>query len=348
MADITDEDDKLPSGPADKAKVDDAGKTPSIEEQEEQLLKAETGDKSEDDADDRRMSPDDDDEDGAPANETPDRRAERRSRRERQRLARERNERKLMEATNLISELSNRLAVVEGKADGATVAAVAQDIQNRAGRAKAAYEEAEIKMAAALEKNDAQAIILAMRVRDAARDEYNAAARDYQDLQSRQKAAPRQEQRPAPRSAEPPPSPEMVAEYRKFQAKHPWYDPNLGDEDSKRAFAISEGIVAEGYDAETPEYWNELDRRVRKSFSNRYDSRDDVDEKPAKRRNPPVASGREGRDAPPSNSDSFGFSKERLEILKEASGGNPDKFKRLVAYAKENDRRLKSQTRASR
>lgn len=346
MAELNDEDDKLPSGPADKAKADATDKVPPIEEQEEQLIKADPAAESADEGDDRRMSPDEDADDDRPG-DTPDRKAERRSRRERQRLARERSERKLAEALNLVGELSNRLAVVEGKADGATIQAVTQDIQSRASRAKSAYEEAEAKMAAALETNDTKAMILAMRVRDEARDAYNAAARDWQSLQARRNQ-PQQEERQPSRSAEPPPSPEMIAEYRKFQAKHPWYDPNLGDADSKKAFLLSEAVAAEGYDSESPEYWNELDRRVRRAFRDRYDSEDqDVDDKP-KRRNPPVASGREGRDAPPSGKDSFGFSKERLEILREASGGDPKKYQRLVAYAKENDRKLKSQNRTSR
>src|SRR5205814_2301178 len=67
--------------------------------------------------------------------------------------------------------------------------------------------------------------------------------------------------------------PAIQAAAREWAEDHEWYDPNLRDPDSRVAKAIEDGLFNEGrLDARTPEYWKELDRRLRKYMPHRYES----------------------------------------------------------------------------
>lgn len=66
----------------------------------------------------------------------------------------------------------------------------------------------------------------------------------------------------------------------RFITKHDWYDPDKGDDESKRAHEIDMEITGEGYDPNTKEYWDELEYRLKEEGIGSY-----AEEKPAQRSN---------------------------------------------------------------
>jgi hypothetical protein len=51
---------------------------------------------------------------------------------------------------------------------------------------------------------------------------------------------------------------------------HSWWDPNGGDNDSRTVSRLDQAMVNEGFDPTTPEYWDELSRRVEEALPKRY------------------------------------------------------------------------------
>lgn len=56
--------------------------------------------------------------------------------------------------------------------------------------------------------------------------------------------------------------PRIVSNVRDWHSRNQWFDFGRGDEDSAIAGAIDDMLVREGYDPTTPEYFEELDRRI--------------------------------------------------------------------------------------
>lgn len=54
-----------------------------------------------------------------------------------------------------------------------------------------------------------------------------------------------------------------------WMARNPWFRPETGDHDSKRAKLIDDEIAAEGFNPGTPAYWQELDRRIKRELPHR-------------------------------------------------------------------------------
>lgn len=89
-----------------------------------------------------------------------------------------------------------------------------------------------------------------------------------------------------------------VKEYAgQFMQRFDWYDPNGTDETSKVVQVLDNGVARDGYDPRTPEYWEELEARMKRRLPQNLfpqdDGDDDDDEPPAKaapkRKGPPVA-----------------------------------------------------------
>lgn len=78
--------------------------------------------------------------------------------------------------------------------------------------------------------------------------------------------------------------PMVQARAREWVEEHDWYDTNLRDPDSKVARAVEDQLVQEGrLDARNDEYWDELDRRLKKYLPHRFGkvngSRDEEDDR---------------------------------------------------------------------
>lgn len=81
-----------------------------------------------------------------------------------------------------------------------------------------------------------------------------------------------------------------------FMKRFDWYDPNGTDETSKVVQVLDNGVARDGYDPRTPEYWEELEARMKRRLPQNLfpQDDDDDDDEPAakaepKRKGPPVA-----------------------------------------------------------
>ena len=81
----------------------------------------------------------------------------------------------------------------------------------------------------------------------------------------------------------------MARHFVEFQRKVNWYDPTGRDLDSKIVQAIDADVAQAGFDPTTPEYWEELEDRVRERLPGKFKTQ-------TSRRGPPM-SGREASSA---------------------------------------------------
>lgn len=106
---------------------------------------------------------------------------------------------------------------------------------------------------------------------------------------------------------------------REFLDENKWYDPQGRNEDSAIVLAIDQGLVRDGYDPKTEEYWNELRARSARRLPDRFKSAEPAGEKKEERTprgGPAVGSGREH--APASTRKEVYVSPERKQALIDA------------------------------
>lgn len=66
--------------------------------------------------------------------------------------------------------------------------------------------------------------------------------------------------------------PVLLMHGQKWIENNPWYDPASGDEDSEIALVIDRRMQKDGWNSKTPEYWEELDARLKRKLPHRYKS----------------------------------------------------------------------------
>lgn len=101
-----------------------------------------------------------------------------------------------------------------------------------------------------------------------------------------------------------------------WAGKHSWYDPDSGDSDSKVALTIDNSMAAEGWDPRHPEYWDELDSRLKRYLPHRYARVNGNGGGQRSNHSPVTGSGREGGN--PQGGGGWILSKERVQAIKEA------------------------------
>jgi len=125
--------------------------------------------------------------------------------------------------------------------------------------------------------------------------------------------------------AEAPPKadPRVIDQTNKWMERNKWFNPNGGDTDSDIARVIDAQLARENYDPSSPEYWEELDSRLK-------------DRLPNKQRRPrSVVTGSERESTPQSSGDSFYISPERVKAMKDAGFWDDPKMrsKMIKQYA---------------
>lgn len=283
------EDEKQPEAKAEAAPPED---------------KAEEAEDDEDDAEDgdERLaeSQDDSDEDMSPN------RKRRLKRREIRKRAKENADRELRFLREQNNELMRRVSAVEGHA----LSSNAQSIDQRMQEAIRDAQQAEQIMARAVEAGNGEDVATALRLRDEAN------ARANQLYQAKQQVEQVRKQASVPQ-----PDPIVRSLAQEWLSANPWYDPNGRDEDSRVTKAIDDGLVAQGYDPKTTEYWHELTRRVSARINGgRADEADDEPAAPApgtaRRKAPPTGTTREH--APPSTRKEVFVTAERKQAMMDA------------------------------
>lgn len=247
----------------DTIPADNGAPAPDADEDDDE------GDEGDDRLADSQDDLDDDIEDGKNKN-----RQKRVKRRELQRRAKENAERELEFLRQQNAEMLRRLQAVEGHA----LTTNEQTIDARYQQALNEVRQAEHIMARAAEAGNGDDMIAAMRIRD----EAMAAAQQLQATKHQVAQVREQVSRPQL-------DPRVTNYAAEWVSANPWYDPNGRDEDSRITKAIDDGLVREGYNPASREYWEELTRRVSARIG------DDAPTAPAqpKRKAPPTGNGRE-------------------------------------------------------
>ncbi len=256
----------------------------------------------EDDEDDERVvreaseSDSDNDPDEDQESKTERNRKWREERKKRRAEKEESYRRELSARDRVISELNQRLAVVERKSTGSEMA----QLESAEQEAVAAYNRFKDINARAVEQANGQ-------VATEAQEKMFEARQRYEQLQNIKKNMIAKQAAPQPLD------PRMVNHARDWMSKNPWYDSTGKDEDSYIALKIDSRMDEEGWDPTTPEYWTELDKRVKKYLPHRANS---GYTKPQSTSRPPVAGS--GRESSVSSSKStYKLSSERVQALKD-------------------------------
>lgn len=295
MADIMKEDDNRPEDEIiiveDKSKV-----TPA------------EADDADDDQDERPNARADDD-----AGDTDDEREAIRERRRLEKLERKERREKAISRDKLEmdflrkrnDELERRMSTQEQRAYQTDLNSYEAQIQNAAREA----EMAERVIAKAVEAGNGADVTQALRYRDQALTKLQQlnAAKAQATQRVAQPAAPQIDDR-------------VMQHAKEFMEENKWYDTQGRDEDSAIVLAIDQGLMRDGFNPQSEEYWDELRRRASRRLPEKFGTAkakpaERVEER-APRGGPAVGSGREH--APASTRREVYVSPERKQALIEA------------------------------
>ena len=198
-------------------------------------------------------------------------------------------------------ELLQRLSVVERKTHSADLARIDKAIEDSELR----INYAKMKLSEAAESRDGDAMAKAQELWLEARQQAEA-------LRNLKKTAaqPKQESNI--------PDPRLQRLAADWMERNPWFKPDGGDLDSKIAKQVDETLTAEGWNPNSAEYWDELDNRLQKYVSHRYNA--NTDESQSRRSKPRgivTSSGRESA-ARAGGKNSFTLSPEQVRAMKDA------------------------------
>jgi hypothetical protein len=266
-----------------------------------------------------------DQEDGDESEE--DREAIRAARREERKLKKELTKQREVSAKHKISalerrneDLARRLAQVENTATSFQFAQMDRFIEDEATR----VEYMKMKMTQAAEQGD---VAGQMELLDHYHDAKNKLAQ-AQYLKQQQLEAARN-----PRNNVPTPNSESVQQNATSWMKdNRWYDPSGKDTDSRIAKVIDNDLASEGWDPADPEYWGELDNRLRERLPHRYSGK--------VRRSGTSSSRSDTSGSPAMGKNTFTLSRERVQALKDAGmWDDSDKRAKAIRNYAEFDRK---------
>jgi hypothetical protein len=266
-----------------------------------------------------------DQEDGDESEE--DREAIRAARREERQLKKALTKQREVSAKHKISalerrneDLARRLAQVENTATSFQFAQMDRFIEDEATR----VEYTKMKMTQAAEQGN---VADQMELLDQYHEAKNKLTQ-AQYLKQQQLEAARN-----PRNNVPSPNSESVQENATSWMKdNRWYDPSGKDTDSRIAKIIDNDLASEGWDPADPEYWGELDNRLRERLPHRYSGK--------VRRSGTSSSRSDTSGSPAMGKNTFTLSRERVQALKDAGmWDDSDKRAKAIRNYAEFDRK---------
>jgi hypothetical protein len=291
-----------------------------IESEEESTKKVESSqDHDDEESDDHE---DDEENDGETSEE---REKIREARREERKLKKELKKQRDVSAQNKIKslqrnneELARRLAQVENTAANFQFAQVDKALEDEATR----VEYAKMKLLQASQNQDA-----------ASQVEYLEQLQDAKTRLAQIQAYKKQQLEEAKRPKQNVPTPvsnDVQRNATKWLKDNKWFDPQARDTDSKIAKVIDQELAAEDWDPSDPEYWDELNSRLKARLPHRYAQKG---EKP-QRRGGPTASSRTANPGAKS-AGTITLSKARVDAIKDAGAwDDPAKRAKMIkAYA---------------
>jgi len=102
-----------------------------------------------------------------------------------------------------------------------------------------------------------------------------------------------------------------------WMQKNTWYDPSGNDEDSAVVLSIDNRLAAQGWDPTTPQYWEELESRVKKYLPHKVTSGYNKPANVGNRPKVPVA-GSSRESSTSTTNTSYRLSPERVQAMKDA------------------------------
>ena len=253
------------------------------------------------------------------------REAKRARRRAKKDLIRKTNEEKdlrLQQLQRENEEFKRRLSEVENRTRQNDIARIDKSIEDSQVR----YEYAKMKLAEAVSGNDGHAMVEAQELLDQAKQEI------AQLNQIKRTATEQVRQQPQQREDIQLPDPAVQRNAAEWIKRNNWYNPNSNDRDSLIAKKHDEALIAEGWDASDPDYWQELDSRLQKALPHRYNVSKDVNSDVRKPRNTVASSGREASASfGGSNRSQFVLTPERVKAMKDAGAwDNPQRKAKMI------------------
>lgn len=195
-------------------------------------------------------------------------------------------------------ELEERLSVVERKTHGADLARYDKAIDDEELRLNYAIA----KMREATDNSDGTAFTKAQEMWYDSRRKVEA-MKDY-----KQRATQNTSQETGAVN------PKLMKLANNWMEKNDWYSPDSNDEDTAIAKVVDNRLVAEGWNPESQDYWDELDTRLQKRLPHRYTQTND---EYSRRRPKSVVTG-SGRESVSRGGNSFVLEPEQVRAMKDA------------------------------
>jgi len=232
----------IPVGPGAEQEAEE------VHAESEEHRASEEGEDDEDEPDERVGRAEDEDEDDRSSIRA------RRKREKQRRRERERNDRVELRFLRQRNEaLERRQSEVDARFDRVDV----NQVDQRIAQLDEQIREAEALHGAAITAHKGAEATEALQLRDQFRDE------KQNLLQTRNQVINRARQRQTQNPAMDPVIKRNAESW--LEDNSDWFDPQLGDEDSRIAKTIEDSLYAEGrLDARSPEYWEEYNRRLAK------------------------------------------------------------------------------------
>lgn len=204
--------------------------------------------------------------------------------------------RELQARDHIIQDLNNRMSIVERKSTGSEMAQLNKAEQD----AITAYNQLRQINAKAIEQANGPVAMEAQEKMFLARQRVEQ-LRTIKQQMSRQQSAPQ------------PLDPRLVNHAKDWMARNQWYDPSGKDDDSAIALTVDKRMAEQGWDPTTAEYWEELEKRVKKHLPHRANSGYNKRTQSGGR---PVSGS--GRESASSGSSTYRLSPDRVQALKDA------------------------------
>ena len=249
------------------------------------------------------------------------RRARRRSKKD---LIRKTNDEKDVRLTHLQREnedLRKQFANLDKRVQHTEVARFDKHLEDQEVR----LEYAKMKMSEAAASGDGDAIVAAQELWFESKEAVNNLKRQKQQIS---------QQRPQENNNHVDGGVQRNA--KTWMDRNTWYKSDISDTDSKIAKQLDEELSKSGWDANSPEYWDELDNRLQKYLPHRYNGASDENTPVSKPRNVVGSSGRESSASfGGNNRNTFTLSPERVKAMKELGAwDNPDRKQKMIrSYA---------------
>lgn len=309
----------------EKKKDEEEELTPVGEGVEEKLSKEEQEEQEEqeqleagaEEEEEERLGASEEEEEEEPGDKKAKRKVERKTRRERQKSARDRDGREMQFLRSRNETLERRFSELDTRVGQSETV----QIDNRINDIKGQIKLADQVISKAVSSQDGEAMVEAQGIRDELRDDLTKlnSAKVYVQQQGKQRDLPDQR---------------LLDHASNWMRDHSWWDPNGADADSRAVSRLDNVLVKEGYDPLTAEYWEELSSRVEEALPERYGNGDGRKKKGKKKPSGPTfRTG--GRERPLKKNEVY-ISPERKDAMIEAGVWEDPvlRQKYLKSYAK--------------